>query len=130
MPTLCLLSLPHMYVLAVQHAHTEYDISLPPPHYLRTLGFKELASLSRDFEKTSTSVAQPVCLRQLAKSGLPFYGFAPFHNSLPLGHPDNAAAVSWLIGDAGAADGNPGATAKAHITDGSGVMSRWVLTRW
>ncbi|CAB1113909.1 unnamed protein product [Ectocarpus sp. CCAP 1310/34] len=37
--------------------------------------------------------------RDMAKSGLPFYGFAPFRNSLPLGHPDNAPAVSWLVGE-------------------------------
>ncbi|CAM9247576.1 unnamed protein product, partial [Ectocarpus fasciculatus] len=37
--------------------------------------------------------------RDMARSGLPFYGFAPFQNSLPLGHPDNAPAVSWLMGE-------------------------------
>ena len=115
-------------MLAEQHTRTEYKQFAFPPH-LRTSGFKELAPLYRDFEKTPIYVAQRTCRPQLVKSGLPFYGFAPFYNSLPLGHPDNAAAVSWLIGDGGAADGNPGATAEAHIADGSGVISRWVLTR-
>lgn len=46
-----------------------------------------------------TTVSYPPFNEQMAKSGLPFYGFAPFQNSLPLGHPDNAPAVSWLMGE-------------------------------
>lgn len=38
---------------------------------------------------------------QLAKSGLAFYGLSPYHDYLPLGHPENAAAVEWLTGEQG-----------------------------
>ncbi|CAN0183838.1 unnamed protein product, partial [Pylaiella littoralis] len=58
--------------------------------------------------------------RDMAKSGLPFYGFAPYHNDLSLGHPANAAAVSWLIGDCPATDDSAEdpATADATASDG------------
>lgn len=52
----------------------------------------------------------------MAKSGLPFYGFAPYQNNLPLGHADNAAAVSWLIGDLA----GTGATAEGDGAAGAG----------
>ncbi|CAM9135050.1 unnamed protein product [Scytosiphon promiscuus] len=54
--------------------------------------------------------------RHLAKSGLPFYGFAPYQNSLPLGHPDNAAAVSWLIGDHAGTGAVPEGDAAGDVT--------------
>eukprot|EP00752_Nemacystus_decipiens_P012187 g10805.t1 len=63
-------------------------------------------------------------LRDLAESGLPFYGFAPYHNNLPLGHPDNAAAVSWMIGDSATGE-STGETAAGDGAGGkTGLQSR------
>eukprot|EP00903_Cladosiphon_okamuranus_P012352 g11581.t1 len=64
--------------------------------------------------------------RDLADSGLPFYGFAPYHNSLPLGHPDNTAAISWMIGDSTATAGEPtGEAVEGDSTSGkTGLTSR------
>lgn len=65
---------------------------------------------------------------QLAKSGLPFYGLDPYHNNLPIDHPENAAAVAWAIGDVadGLKDGNPGAAIESGDAEGkSAAISRW-----
>ncbi|CAM9390873.1 unnamed protein product, partial [Hapterophycus canaliculatus] len=63
-------------------------------------------------DETSEGDADP---RHMAKSGHPFYGFAPYQNSLPLGHANNAAAVSWLIGDFA----GPGAVAEGDAAEGA-----------
>lgn len=76
--------------------------------------------------------ATPTCpsadRSQLSSVGLPFHGLAPYHNHLPLDHPDNAGAVSWLIGE-GAEREDAGACAAAAAQDGSGQdapeASRW-----
>lgn len=50
--------------------------------------------------------------RQLSKSGLPFYGLAAYNNHLPLDHPDNTAAVAWLMGDDSSVEANETAAAE------------------
>ncbi|CAM9209213.1 unnamed protein product [Ectocarpus sp. 4 AP-2014] len=66
--------------------------------------------------------------RDMAKSGLPFYGFAPFQNSLPIGHPDNAPAVSWLMGELPGigADDTADATGDNGVSGASEEPSRHV----
>ncbi|CAM9352028.1 unnamed protein product, partial [Ectocarpus sp. 13 AM-2016] len=66
--------------------------------------------------------------RDMAKSGLPFYGFAPFQNNVPLGHPDNAPAVSWLMGELPGigADDTSNATRDKGVSGASGEPSRHV----
>lgn len=49
-------------------------------------------------KRTGVSIF-PSLYSQLAKSGLPFYGLAEYHNHLPLDDPKNVAAVAWLIGE-------------------------------
>lgn len=69
----------------------------PRPFLLLTLGthMKYTARLG-----TSTIIGiKPWSLPQLAKSGLAFYGLSPYQDHLPLGHPENAAAVKWLTGE-------------------------------
>ncbi|CAM9264371.1 unnamed protein product [Ectocarpus sp. 12 AP-2014] len=64
----------------------------------------------------------------MAKSGLPFYGFAPFQNNLPLGHPHNAPAVSWLMGELPGigADDTADPTGDNGVPGASGEPSRHV----
>lgn len=66
---------------------------------------------------------------QLAASGLPFYGLAPYQNHLPLDHPENAAAVAWLTGDGvdGAEDDSPVGGGGPEGDGSARTLSRWVF---
>lgn len=78
---------------------------------------------------TPVSYSPFFIFEQMAKSGLPFYGFPPFQNSLPLGHPDNAPAVAWLMGELpgiGASDATD-ATGDTGVAGASGERSRYAV---